>query len=380
MGSLLGFSLVLFSIQLFSDFRFLLSNQTDLVQSQYTVINKEVGMLNTFSIGSTHFSEAEINDLKKQSFIERVGVFTPNAFSASASFDLNENGNGVYMDLFFEAVSDEFLDTKPDDWNWHEDDEVIPMILPTDFINMYNFNYAPGRGMPQLSKNTIGMISFNVQLRGANGKTYNHKGRVSGFSDRIASVLVPKKFIDFANQHYAQAAEVNPYRLIVKARNDQMGHLAEYINKKGYETNSENLRSGKFNSLIYQSLNVLGILGLLVILVSLVGFIQFSQLLVNKSQYEIETLNRLGFSYKIPARFYMSFYIIVYLFILILSAICIYISKIFLADWLSLHGIEISSGIAPLTLIGGVLLIVLLILGNYITLHKQLRGIIRIVG
>src|ERR1051325_6737482 len=290
-GAVFGMLLLLGSLQLYFDFRDLLTNKTDLINPQFIVINKSVSMLNTLSLGNTTFSQDEIEELKKLNGISKVGVFTPSLFPAKAYIEegAHKNVPGLYTDLFFESVPDEFLDVKTAQWKWREGDTNIPVIVPADYLNLYNFGFAPGRGMPQISKSTIQLISFNLLLQTPKGEK-KFTGSIAGFSDRINSILVPQSFIDYANREFGNGAVKDPSRVIIVSNDPSSPELAQFLQAKGYETNSDSIRNSRLNSVLRIIMNIMVGIGSVIILMAVLSFIQYSQLLINRSRYEIRTL------------------------------------------------------------------------------------------
>ena len=195
-GTLAGLFVLLASLQSYLDFKNLLVTKSDLINPQYIIVNKKVSMLNTLAFSKNTFSDEEIEGLKKVSTVERVGKFSSNLFAAQAYVDQNDEKNipGFYTDLFFEAVSDDFIDVKSDRWKWSPGDSVVPLIIPADYLNLYNFGFAPSQDLPQISKKTVEAVSFNVKIRGVDTTVIIHAG-VAGFSDRINSFLVPQSFL-----------------------------------------------------------------------------------------------------------------------------------------------------------------------------------------
>jgi ABC-type lipoprotein release transport system permease subunit len=128
-----------------------------------------------------------------------------------------------------------------------------------------------------------------------NGQSKKLKGRIAGFSDRLNTILVPQSFIDYGNKVFGNGEQKSPSRIIIKT--DDVTALETLMNKKGYETNREKIESGKQQSIAKNIMIVAMALGLLIVLLSLGTFLQFSDLLIARSDYEIKSLNYLGYNH-----------------------------------------------------------------------------------
>ena len=292
-GVFLGFLLILTSSQIFTDFKNIIHDSEQAIGSQFLVINKKISLLNTFNIGNSSFTESEIKEIKSNPCFKKVGKFTANKFQAQAviRFPIENTYTEIRTDLFLESVDDDFLDIKPKDWQWNIKDDEIPIILPNDFINLYNFNYAPGRGLPQISKSTIKMANFKIEINGIGGNSF-YRGKIVGFSNRITSVLVPYSFMEYANKIYGLNQNNNEsLRLIVEAKNNELLNVQNYIGKHGYEANS------KVANLLQAILSIIAFFGVIMIVISVSSLILYIQLSITRSKFEIETLLKLGFSH-----------------------------------------------------------------------------------
>jgi hypothetical protein len=98
-------------------------------------------------------SGTEIEDLKKQSFVDAVGVLTPSRFKIDAQFISDQIP--VHSDIFFESVPDEFIDVQSADWKWNNNSGFIPMIIPNMFLDMWNFGFATSQDLPQLTQDFV---------------------------------------------------------------------------------------------------------------------------------------------------------------------------------------------------------------------------------
>jgi hypothetical protein len=373
-GSLLGFFLVIAAAQLFADFKSMVTSSEQAIGSQFLVVNKQVSVLNSFKLGKSTFNKNEVEQLKSLPSIKRVGEFTANQFEAVASMSMPGGQSNAVMrtELFLESVGDDFLDVKPEDWKWNDGDEMIPMIVPTDFINLYNFNFAPGRGLPQLSKATIQMAVFAIDIRGAQGAAH-FQGRIAGFSNRITSVLVPKSFMDYANSQYGNI-QTSPesYRIIVEAKQNELPAIQKHFESEGYETNQELLKNGKFGSLLQAILGIVAVLGILVMFVSVSAFLLYVQLAITRSKYETETLLRQGYPHSKIVSWYGKQLAAIMIIIAILTTTLLIGVKSYTNKYIETFGFDAPASLNQFVLLGGLALVSLLWLVQYFAVRKQI--------
>ncbi len=205
LGTLAGLLLLLGAGQFYVDMDHVMKKNRDLIDPEYIVINKKISLLETLNITSAHFTQAEIGEIRSQPFAEKVVGFISNQFSLSAFTESNRFPD-FFTDLFFEAIPDTFLDVKNPDWHWERGQRTIPVILPRDYLNLYNFGFAPSQGLPQISAQTIGLVNFKFRISG-NGRSDEYNGHIAGFSNRINSILVPYNFLTWANKEYGTSSK-----------------------------------------------------------------------------------------------------------------------------------------------------------------------------
>jgi len=371
-GTFFGLSMLLISVQFYADFNAVLHNSdNDLLGDQYLVINKGVSVINTITGHANTFNPQEIEEISHQPQVVKVAPFTAGTFSASASLG-KDNGNFpmLYTDLFFEAVPNDFIDTKGTDWNWTGGNE-LPVIVPADYINLYNFGFAPSQQLPQVSKNTIKLIGFNVEIKG-NGQKETYKGRIVAFSNRINTFLVPEAFMNYANQKLGHGSAA-PLRLILSCKDPSSPDLGQFLKLKGYETNDEQLKSGKLNSLLKVILAVVTIIGFVIILLSMLSAVQYSQLLVAKSDYEIKTLIRIGYYFMDIAQKYIVFYTVLYLAVSAISFGTLWFAQSRLSAFLQGKGFEVDGTITTPVILLSLALVLSFILINAVSIVLNIR-------
>jgi len=369
-GTFIGVLLLSLAVQIYFEYKSLFKEPKNDFGKQYIIINKKISALNTLSGGISAFSADDIEDIKKLPSVQNVGSFTANRFNVLAELSMGNYSPGIRTELFFEAVDDRFIDNLPEDWGWKEGQESIPLILPADFINLYNFTFAPARGLPLISPNTIKMARFQLRLTGGTGlKEYS--GRVVGYSQRLNSVLVPKNFMDITNNALSPTTEKEKKgRLIVEIDQSKSGELYKLIKEKNWETNESRLMTSKFAFLLEMILVAVGILGIVILFLAFFSTILYVLLSINKAKYEIDTLLLLG----VPRKHIINWYSVnigfIYTVIIITSSALVWFIKSMVADYLGKFGFNITAGINPLTIISAVAALFVVWLIQYLSIRK----------
>ena len=187
--NLVGVAIVLTAVQLYRDVTPALQVPDSFLDNDFIILTKEV---EGAGIGKTSFTQTELAELAEQPFTEALGEFTPARYSVMGGISLAGIGMRTY--LFFESVPDRFLDVRSDEWGFEEGSEFVPIILPRNYLNLYNFGFASTRGLPQVSEDLVRGITLDLDLSGR-GQFRNLKGRVVAFSNRLNTILVPEEFI-----------------------------------------------------------------------------------------------------------------------------------------------------------------------------------------
>ena len=118
---------------------------------------------------------------------------------------------GLYFstEMFFEAVPDQYIDVDSDKWYFNPDNTEIPIIIPRNYLNLYNFGFAQSQGLPKLSEEMATALQLEIQLQGAE-ISETKTGRVVGFSNRLNTILVPETFLTWANHRFAPEKTAEP--------------------------------------------------------------------------------------------------------------------------------------------------------------------------
>jgi len=368
LGAILGFTLLLITLQLFTDVDTIFNNESDAIDSEYLVLKKHVSTLNTIGLSSnTAFDSEEIEEIKSQDFIKDIAPFKNATFEVMAVLGM-EGGKFPTMKslAFFETVPDQFIDVETNNWMWEKGAMQVPIILPNTYLDAYNFGIAQAAGTPQVSKGIIGAFSIKLEVSG-NGKKTKYQGNVINFSDRINSILVPKSFLDFANLEYGSPSKQEIFRVIVEVTDANDPSLKKYIEDNGYETNSEQLRGGKVEQILRGFLNFHVLIGIIIILQSAFLFVLYSQILIQKSKYEIQLLLILGYKWKTITNQINKSFILVFMLVGLVSFLCFGAVKLWFNAWLLEEvGMEVTSLVSLNTLLfGGAFLLLFLFLTGF---------------
>ena len=355
LGAILGFTLLLITLQLFTDVDTIFNSEYDAIDSEYLVLKKHISTLNTIGISSnTTFDSDEIEEINRQYFIKDIAPFNNGTFEVMAVLGM-EGGKFPAMKslAFFETVPDQFIDVETNNWEWKKGDTKVPIILPNTYLDAYNFGIAQAAGTPQVSKGIIGSFSIKLEVVG-NGKKAMYQGNIINFSDRINSILVPKSFLDFANTEYGVPSKQEIFRVIVEVTDANDPSLKKYIEENGYETNNEQLKGGKVEQILRGFLNFHVLIGIIIILQSAFLFVLYSQILIQKSKYEIQLLLILGYKWKAITNQVNKSFIWVFMLVGFVSFLCFGAVKLWFNDWLLEEvGMEVTSLVSASTLLFG---------------------------
>ena len=295
-ANLCGMVIVLLSVQFYRDVLPVFTQGDSFIKKDFVIVSKKVSTLGSFVGKSSTFSEGDIADIEDQPFTKSVGRFLPSQFKVSAGMGMQ--GINMSTDMFFESVSDAYVDVKLDKWHFDPASGEIPIIIPRNYLNLYNFGFAQSRNLPQLSEGVMGMVNLDIRIMG-NGQAVRMRGNIVGFSNRLNTILVPESFIEWANGKYGTGERVEPSRLIVEVNNPTDDRIARYFDSKGYETEGNQLDAGKTAWFLKVITGIVLSVGLLISALSFYILMLSIYLLLQKNTTKLENLLLIGYS---PAR------------------------------------------------------------------------------
>lgn len=330
LGQILGFVLinlvggliVLSGVQGYKDFKSFSTGGDQILSAGYLVVTKPV---ESILAERPVFSEDEIKDLEKLSSVSSVGEFVASQIEVKASFALGQAK--LSSDIFLEAVPDEFI---KDDysavgnenrvWDADLDTKLLPVILPRNYLNLYNYGYAAANGLPQITDDLLGTFPLRIYFDTEEGRV-DYNAMVCGLTNKINTILVPWNFMKELNDKYAPDADCSPSRLILTTdAGDFEDSLFEYLDEKGYvmEGDSSHVR---LQSFIYGILLVVIVVGFLFSLMAFFLLVVSILLLIEKNKEKIVNLFSMGYSVRKIAMVYQLTVLVIDTFVWIVAAL-----------------------------------------------------------
>jgi hypothetical protein len=294
-ANLCGMVIVLLGIQFYQDVAPVFTEGDSFMKKDYLIVSKKVSTLGSFVGKSSTFSNSDIEEILDQPFTKEVGAFTPSQFKVSAGVGMEQIGLNMSTAMFFESVPDKYVDVNLDEWHFEPGQEVVPIIIPRNYLNLYNFGFAQSRNLPQLSEGVMNLINLEVRISGG-GRQNSYKGKIAGFSNRLNTILVPESFMVWANANYSDgSAYKEPSRLIVEVGNPTDDRIARFFKEHGYETEDDKLDAGKTTWFLKVVVGIVLAVGLLISILSFYILMLSIYLLLQKNSTKLENLLLIGY-------------------------------------------------------------------------------------
>ena len=365
---LVGAAIVMLACQLYADLRPLLTQQTDVFRGHAITLSKNVGALQSFNKRGIYFSDKEIAELEAQPFVAQVARFTSSAFHSKASITFG--GQGLYTDLFFEGVPDRYIDVSSDDWRWDSTSNFLPVIVPEDYLSLYNFGFAESQALPVLSKGTIEQVVFTVTLDG-NGHSRSFRSRIVGFSGKINTILAPEEFLAWANREFGSDETNPPSRLLVELADASDERIPRFMEEHNYNIKQDELESSKMVFFFRAAMAFLLAVALIIIALSVAFIIMSLNVIVQKNHDLFRNLHDIGYSPQQIARYYRRTVGIITAADMALATVAALILRgVYVGKMSTMFTIE--GSVWPIVIAAAVLTAALIIIYNYIIL-KTIR-------
>lgn len=287
----IGVLLLLCSVQMYININQLLKDRNPRKTGyDYISVTKKITNDN---IGQDHsFSQADLDELKEQDFVEDATPLIANKFVVTAS------GGSVIpftTEIFLEAINNNFIDTVPASFTWKEGQQVVPIIIASDYLELYNSVFAPSRGLPQISSGSVSALLIRLECTGVYG-TKIFMGNIVAQSDRINSVIVPLNFLEWANKNIANISSEKSSRVYIKTDDANNVAFLDFLQQKNYQVNKDKTKFGRVKQILQAVVSGLGGFSILVILLAMMLFSFYLQLMIARSKDNLQLLLQLGYS------------------------------------------------------------------------------------
>jgi len=287
----IGVLLLLCSIQMYININNLLQNKNPRSDG-YDYISVTKTITNENMSEDHSFTPAELQELKTLPGIDDATPLIGNKFLIKAS------GGDAFpfsADMFLESIDEKFIDTVPPSFTWKEGQDLVPMILSSDYLELYNSVFAPSRDLPQVSQSMISSVVIQLEFYGPNG-SQKFRGNVVAVSDRINSVLVPTNLLAWANQKFGNSTNGNPARIFLKTKDANNPQLLSFLQQKNYGVNKDKTKFGRVKQVLQAIVSGLAGFGVLVILLAMLLFSFYLQLMIARSKDNLQLLLTIGYS------------------------------------------------------------------------------------
>jgi hypothetical protein len=318
-GLAIAIVLILGSLFVKFNFKKLHGNKT-----QYLVITKIVTGSMMVSPNLSTFTEADIEKIKQTPFFDSVQGVKSSLFRCKLKVPMASLPFSTEM--FFESVPDAYLDKMPSEWKWQQGDNTIQAIAPRFFVDMFNYGFAVGQELPQLSDTTVTQIPFDFYISNKDEtKTAKFNGSIGALSSRFFSLLVPESFMDWANKNFGYVANKAPTSVIVKAKNPADESMHKWLKANGLKSDFGMSRYSHYSFIINIIDKFATILGIVLFGFVIIIFVLYLQLTIVNAKKELALLSSLGTSKTQLRKFllYKTMPIHFILFIVIVSILAI---------------------------------------------------------
>lgn len=302
LANLVGLSVIMIGIMFYLDSSQSNDDEDQYFSKDYVVLSKRVEGI---GFTPTSFSEKEIEKLKEQTWVKKVGRFTSSQFAVNGSVDIGGKRLSTY--LFFEAVPDAFFDVKPQSWYFDPAENFVPIILSKDYLTLYNFGFAIPQGLPQISEEIVGAVPIQLVLTGENQVPETLSASIVGFSSRLNTIAVPQDFMDWANNRYGKDSLPAPSRLIVEIDRLATTDMQSYLQKEEFEVAGNEQDAGNISRFLSVVSSVVTTNGVVISMLALFILLLAIFLLLQKNKEKLRNLMLLGYSPKEVGRYYELF-------------------------------------------------------------------------
>lgn len=369
-ANLVGLCIVISAIQLYRDVSSVWNADDSFISRDYLIISKKVGGIGSILSGKqASYSPGDIEELRSQPWVRRVGQFTASNFGVGASVDIG--GRGMNTAMFLESIPDEFFDVRPAGWHFTPgSSDPVPVIISKEYLSLYNFGFAASRGLPQISESMIGMVPLRLSVSG-NGKQMWLPARIVGFSSRLNTIAVPEDFMEWANATFADSGQPQPSRLIVETNTPGDPAISEFMRSHHYEVAGDKVDNGRAAYFLAVITGAVVAVGIIISLLAFFILLLSIYLLLQKNRAKLRQLMMLGYTPQSVSRHYHYTVITINAAVLAGAILLMLIGK---SLWSApLGNIGVDPGSPWVAIAVGTLIMALITIGNVAAISRDVR-------
>lgn len=307
LSNLTGLAIVMVALQLYADLIPIWNGSDSFLKKDYLVVNKKVTRLQQAGSEEASFSDEEIDELRLQPWVRSVGEFTAADYRVTASVGTPGN-NGMTTYMFLESLPTQYVDVAQGEWYFNPDnpDAEVPIIISKDYLALYNFGFAASAGMPQISEGMLGSVPMRLTISNENAtRSTTLRARISGFSSRLNTILVPGEFMQWASSQFGSGQKQRPSRLIIDVSSPGDAAINTYISNHQYEIAGDKKASSATYLVNIITMAIISIGAVIITLSFFILFLSIS-LLMQKHREKLRTLIFLGYPLgRIATPYYM---------------------------------------------------------------------------
>lgn len=373
LANLFGMAIVLAAVQFAHDVIPVFTGSDSFMRPGQMVVVKRVGTLRTVTGNAPTFREREVKELREQPFVSDVSEFVASQFSVYATIGLGDMQ--MSTEMFFEAVPDKYIDVSLDRWQYHAGSDSLPVILPQNYLNLYNFGYATSKGLPAISADLVRQVPVALRLRGRGG-TRMMTARVVGFSKTLNTILVPMNFMEEANRELAPDVEVpQPSRLLVQVNNPGDDRIAEFLEENNYDTEGHDADASKTASFLRTLVGIVIVVGIVITALAFYVLLLSIFLLLQKHTYKIDTLLLMGYSPSQVARPFHLLAIVLNVVVLVVALILVRVVRKYYMGRLSDIYPGMEEGALTPAILAGLLILAVVAALNFTAIRRKVVAV-----
>jgi len=261
----------------------------------FYVVSKDTKLIHTINKEKLYFTDEDLNQLKNLNGVKNVSKIYTSKFPSRIYISGLAN---FYSEIFLEAIDNEFLSVDTTNFNWNQNKKRLPLIISNEFLHLYNYSFSGANNLPVLTTESAKFIPLKIEIGSKLGSLEVYSAKVHDFSDRYLSILVPKNFMIWANNIFADEKNKNSKstKIIVEVDRKEFTDFITLIDDKNYIVQNNKIGISENLKLLNYSLGLLLLISIGILLISFFFIYLANMILIEKEQKNIQKLQLIGYS------------------------------------------------------------------------------------